>query len=158
MVNEVESHRPNDHAGGSAGRPVSAVSFAQDLLRRRPVDDEVFETFAFERKLDAGHFLGGDFERDRAGLVDEHAVAAVGEVEGDILVGLLAGRAAILVPDFDDLAVLHEGREALAQAVDALAHSERELLDDVVAPVRCLHIADAPPSARGKHAVHLPRT
>ena len=31
VVNEVLSHRPNDQAGGSAGRPVNAGVLAQDL-------------------------------------------------------------------------------------------------------------------------------
>jgi hypothetical protein len=35
-------------------------------------------------------------------------------------VGLLAARAAVLVPDVDDLAVADEGGESLAQTVDEL--------------------------------------
>jgi ABC-type Na+ efflux pump permease subunit len=63
-------------------------------------------------------------------VVDEDAVAAVGQVEGHVLVGLLAAGAAVLVPQIDDLAVLDEGREALAQPVDALADAEVELFVD----------------------------
>src|SRR5271157_5173446 len=114
------------------------------------MDQEVFEAFAFERKLHAGHFFGGHFEGNRSSLVDEYAVSSVGEVKGNILVSLLARSAAVLVVDLYDLAVLHEGREAFAQAIDAFAHSERQLLDEVVAPLRRLHETDAPPSARGK--------
>src|SRR5690606_8868249 len=65
------------------------------------------------------------------------AVAAVGKMEGDALVRLLAGGAAVGVPDLDRLAVLHQRTEALAEAVDQLAHAEIELLVHVGRAVRC---------------------
>jgi hypothetical protein len=64
-------------------------------------------------------------------IVDEHAVAAVRQVERDVLVRLLARRAAVRVPDVDRLAVLDERTEPLAEPVDELADTEVELLVDV---------------------------
>ena len=60
-------------------------------------------------------------------MVDEDPVAAVGQVKGDILVGLLAAGAAVLVPDVHHLAVLDKGGKAFAQPVDAFAHPQRKL-------------------------------
>ena len=69
-------------------------------------------------------------------MVDEDAVAARGEVERDVLVGLLTAGAAVGLPDVDGLAVLHERGEALAETVDVLADAEGELGDHVVDAVR----------------------
>ena len=44
-MKEVVSQSPNDHAGGRAGRPVSAVSPREDILGVRPIDDEVLQAF-----------------------------------------------------------------------------------------------------------------
>jgi hypothetical protein len=65
-------------------------------------------------------------------MVDEYAVAAVGQIERHILVRLLAARAAVGIPDVDLLAVLHQGSEALTEAVHDFANSQAELLADVV--------------------------
>src|SRR5690606_18357780 len=67
-------------------------------------------------------------------------VAAAGEVEGDALVRLLAGGAAVGVPDLDRLAVLHQRSEALAEAVDQFADTEVQLLVDVRRAVRCRRV------------------
>jgi hypothetical protein len=61
-------------------------------------------------------------------MVNEYPVPAVGHVEGDVLVRLLAGRAAVGVPHVDRLAVLDQRAEALTQPVHELADPERELL------------------------------
>src|SRR5690606_34224335 len=67
----------------------------------------------------------------------KHAVAAVGEMEGDALVRLLTGGSAVGVPDLHGLAVLHQRTEALAEAVDELADAQVELLVHVGRAVRC---------------------
>ena len=36
VMKDVDSHRPNDHAGGSAGRPVRAVYFSSTSLGDGP--------------------------------------------------------------------------------------------------------------------------
>jgi hypothetical protein len=50
-------------------------------------------------------------------MVDENAIAAVGQVKGDVLVGPLAAGAAVLVPQVDGLAVLDQGRETFARLI-----------------------------------------
>ena len=67
-----------------------------------------------------------DLELDPAGIVDEDAIAGVGEVERHVLVGLLRVRAAVAVPDFDRLAVLDKRTESFAQAENVLADAERQ--------------------------------
>ncbi len=62
---------------------------------------------------------------------DEDAIPAVGQIEGDVLVGLLARSAAVGVPDIDDLPVLGKGGEPFAKAMDDLANAERQLVFDV---------------------------
>jgi len=42
-------------------------------------------------------------------MVDQHAPAAVGEEEGNVLVGLFGARATVAIPDFDALTVADEG-------------------------------------------------
>ena len=54
-----------------------------------------------------------------------------------------------------DLAVLDEGREALAQAVDALAHAQAKLLVDE-APLGRIHDAHAAPAAAGDARARRP--
>src|SRR5699024_12210808 len=90
-------------------------------------------------------------------------VAAGGEVEGHVLVGLLRVRAAVGVPDVHALAVLHEGAEALAEPVDVLAHVQRELLVDVRALALDLRVADRALGRAGEQlavpeVVGVPRT
>ncbi len=70
-------------------------------------------------------------ERHPARAVDEDAEAGVGHEEGQRLVGLLAGGAAVLVPGVDRLAVLDEGAEALTEAVDVGADRQGEALHQV---------------------------
>jgi len=45
----------------------------------------------------------------------------IGQIERNVLVSLLAGRAAVLIPDVYDLTVFDERCEAFAQTIDALA-------------------------------------
>ena len=98
-------------------------------------------------------------------MVDEQAVAPAGQVEGDVLVGLLGGGAAVLVPDLDALAIFRQGTEALAQAVDRLAHVHlhlaphvrvlRPLVVVVAVPV-LLDVGQILPLAGGQLPVPLP--
>ena len=111
----------------------------QDVLRRRTVDDEVLQRLALDAELRAGHGLRGHLERHAAGMVHEHPVARVGEVERHVLVRLLAGGTAVGVPDLDALAVLDEGTEALTEAVHVVVDAEVELLAYVVRAARGLH-------------------
>ena len=90
-------------------------------------------------------------KRDQLGVVDEDAVAAVGEVERHVLVRLLARRAAVGVPDVDRLAVLDERAEALAEPVHVLADGEGQLLVHVTMPVRIGDHTDAPRRRARQH-------
>ncbi len=146
---QPEAEGPGGRQRGAAGERGQA---GEDLFRRRPGDHEILQALAGDAELHARHLLRGDLEGDRAGLVDEHAVAAVRQIKRHALVGLLARGAAVLVGVLHHLAVFHEGGEALAQAVNALADAKRELLvDKRVAPV-ALEIAHAAPAAAGQHA------
>ena len=121
---EPEAVRPLGHERRPAGEPRVAV---EHLGGRRPGDHEVLERLARDRELHLLDRLGSDLERDVPRVVHEHAVPAVREVERHVLVGLLAGRAAVGVPDVDGLPVLHERPEPFAEPVDELADAEREL-------------------------------
>src|SRR5665647_1028963 len=64
-------------------------------------------------------------------MVDQHAIAAVRQVERNVLVSLLAGGTAVGVPYVHDLAVLDQRSEALAEPVDELAHAQGQLFMNV---------------------------
>ncbi len=121
---EPQPVRPLGHARGAAREPRVAV---EHLGRRRTRDDEVLERLARHRELHLLDRLGAHLERHVPGVVHEHAVAPVREVERHVLVGLLARRAAVGVPDVHGLAVLHERTEALPETVHELADAERQL-------------------------------
>src|SRR5262249_8892565 len=104
-------------------------------------------------ELHAGDFLRSDLEGDVFRVIDEDTVAPVGQVEGNILVRLLAARAAVFVPHLDHLPVLHEGGKAFAEAVHALAHAEAELLMHVGAFPRHLDVAHPARPAPGDDAI-----
>ena len=130
---QPQAVRPRRHDRRPPGERRVAI---EDLLGRGPGDHEVLEHFARDRELHALDRLRADLERDVPGVVHEHAVAAVGQVERHVLVRLLARGAAVGVPDLDRLAVLHQRAEALAQPVDELADAEVELLVDEGVRVR----------------------
>src|SRR6185503_6579044 len=121
---EPQAERPRGRQRGPTGE---RGVLAEYLRRRRAVDHEVLERLAGDAELHARDVLRADLERDAAGVVDEHAVAARGEIERNVLVGELAARAAVLVPDVDRLAVLDQRTEPFAEAIDGLADAEREL-------------------------------
>ena len=125
---QPQAEGPRRRQRGPAGQPGVAV---EDVLGRRAVDDQIFEGLAFDREADLRHEFRADLERHSFRLVDEHAPAAVGEEEGNVLVGLLGARAAVAIPDFDDLAVLDERRETLAEPIDEVADAEIEPFEDV---------------------------
>ena len=113
---------------GLAGQVGVGVENRLEILT---ADHGVAHFLARHGELHAGDLFGADFEADLARIVDEQAVLPVGQVERDVLVGLLGAGAAVLVPDVDGLAVLDEVGEAFAKAVDLLAHTEVELFGDV---------------------------
>jgi hypothetical protein len=122
---EPQPERPGWGQGwpaDEAGKPL------QHFLGSRAIDDEVLERLARDAEADPVDPLCGDLELDPSRLVDEDAVASVGQVEGHILVGLFRAGTAIAVPHVDRLAVLDERAEAFAEAVDVLAHAERKSL------------------------------
>ena len=63
---EPQTERPRRR---QPGRPVRAVSLPKNLFRCRPVNQEVFKPFTFERELDPRHLFGrnlkGDWDRFR---------------------------------------------------------------------------------------------
>jgi hypothetical protein len=92
--------------------------------------------------------------RHRTGVVDKDSIAAIRQVERNTLVSLIAAGAAVLVPSFDDLPVLDEGRETLAESVDVLADSEIELFDNLPAAIFSLDVSRAAKTAsRVSHAI-----
>ena len=99
----------------------------EHLLHVGAADDHEVDLLARHGELHARDLLGADLIRDRARVVDEHAVVAVRHIERDALVGDFGAGAAVLVPGFDALAVLHKRGEALAEAVDLLADVEIHL-------------------------------
>ncbi len=131
---EPEAEGPGRGEGGPAGEGGVAV---EHFLGGGAVDEEVVELLAGDAELDALDLFRADLKRDQLGVVDKDAVAAVGHVEGNVLVGQLAAGAAVVVPDVDDLAVFDKGGEAFAEAVDALADAEIELLDGEAALRAC---------------------
>lgn len=72
--------------------------------RRITIDEKVLERFACDRCAHATDFGCADVKLDFAGVVDEHAVAAVGYIERDAFIGLLGACAAVSVPDCNPLA------------------------------------------------------
>ena len=115
---------PGRGQGGPAGQGGVVL---QHGLRFPAADDHEAELLAGDAELDAGDVLAAHLKADRAAVVDQDAVTPVGQVEGDVLVADLAGGAAVLVPDIHHLAVFYKGGEALAQAVDLLAHVHLQL-------------------------------
>ena len=125
---EPQAVRPGRHLRGPADELGVPLEHARG---RAAVDHEVLERLAGHRELHALDRLGPDLVRDVPGVVHEHAVAAIGEVEGHVLVRLLRRRAAVGVPDVDRLAVLDERSEPLAQPVDEFTDAQRQLLQRV---------------------------
>ncbi|MNB86619.1 hypothetical protein D3C75_335700 [compost metagenome] len=60
-------------------------------------------------------------------MVNENAVAFAGHIERNVLVGLLRAGTAILVPEINNLSVLHKRSEALAQPVYIFAYADIQL-------------------------------
>ncbi len=107
---------------------------------------------AFDAKLHARDFLGRNFERDIFGVVDQHAIAAIRQIERHIFVGLFAAGAAIAIPAINDLAVFDKGGKTLAQAVDVFAYAKRELFVHEVTLALDLGNAHSARSARRNRA------
>ena len=103
-------------------------------------DDHIIQLFAGHAELHSRHVLGGDLKADGAAVIDQHTVAAVGQVERNVFITDLAGRAAVLVPDVHHLTVLDKIREPLAQTVDLFAHIQLQLCTDK-RTFRCFHVA-----------------
>ena len=80
---------------------------------------------------------------------------AIGQEERDVLVGLIAAGAAVAVPDLDRLAVLDEGGEALAEAIDVDADGKVETLEEMRCPGSAVDgVAGFPGVAAGEaHAI-----
>ena len=115
---------PGRHVGGAAHQRGVTV---EDLLGGRAIDHAEVDGFAGNGELHGLRVLGTDLERDVAAVVHQHAIAVRGHVERNILIPLLGGGAAILVPNVDGLAVLHIRAEALAETVNVLADAEMQL-------------------------------
>ena len=65
-------------------------------------------------------------------MVDQHAVATVGQVERDILVRLFGTGAAVAVPGFYRLAITHQCGKALAQAINRFTDAQIQALEHVI--------------------------
>lgn len=75
---QPQTKRPCRRQRRAAGELRIAV---KHRFRRRAVDDEVLEVFAFNAELDFRDFLRAHLEGDALRMVDQHAVAAVGQIE-----------------------------------------------------------------------------
>ena len=114
----------------------------QHLFRGWAVDNEVFQILAFHAELHLGDFLRANLEGDVFRVIHQHAIAAVGQVERNIFVGLFGTGAAVFIPGFDVLAVAHQRGKALTQAVNGFTHTKVQTLEHVVAiVVAVLHVA-----------------
>ena len=65
-------------------------------------------------------------------MVDQHAIATVGHIKRDVLIGLFGAGAAIAVPGFYRLTITHQRGKALAQTVNRLADAQIQALEHVV--------------------------
>ncbi len=111
-------------------------------FRRRAIDHEVLKVFTFHAKLDFRDLLRAHLEGDALRVIDQHAVAAVGQVERNVFIGLLGAGAAVFVPGFYRLAVAHQVGKALAETVDGFADTEVEALKQIIAlGLTILHVA-----------------
>src|SRR5208337_4990205 len=77
----------------------------------------------------------------------KHTVAGARYVEGNVLVGLFAARAPVLVPHVHGLPVLDKGREPLTESVHAFTDPQGELLPHVGRPVHVDQVARASAAA-----------
>ena len=126
---QPQPEAPGRGQRGPAGEGGVPLQYALGVAA---VDHVVGHALALLAELHPLHLLAGHLEADVAAALHQHAIAPVGHVEGHVLVGQLAGGAAVAVPDVHHLAVLHVGGEALAQAVHPLAHVQVQRFDHVV--------------------------
>ena len=114
----------------------------QDRFWRRAVDHKILQIFALDAELYFGDLLRADFKRHIFRMVDQHAVAAVGEIERNIFVGLLGAGAAVAVPGIDLLTVAHQGGKALTEAINFFPDAQIQTFEQIVAiRVAVLHVA-----------------
>ena len=73
----------------------TSVRRSRYLEWRRPVDHEVFQIAVGHRHVDSGNLLTPNLDLNFTRVVDEDTVVPVGDIEGDTLVCLVAGRATI---------------------------------------------------------------
>ncbi len=125
---QPQAKRPGGRQGRAAGERGVA---REDFLGSRAVDEEILQHFARHAELYALDFFRGHLQRYPLGMIDKHSIAAIGEIKGDILIGLLTAGAAVFIPQIDHLAVFDKGGEALSQPVDTFAHTQSQLLVDV---------------------------
>ena len=104
-------------------------------------DDHEIQLLSRHGELHPGDHLGADLIRDLPAGVYQHAVALVGQIEGDIFISDLRTGAAVLIPHVHHLSVFHKGRKALAQAVDLFADVQIHLATHK-GPFRGFHGAD----------------
>gem|GEM_PF-4099364 len=151
---QPQAERPRRRQSGTTGQ---RRIFFQYVFHRRPVDDEIFQNLPFHAELRLRHFFRGDLERDEFRMVDEHAVAAVGDVKRHVFVRLFRARAAVAVPDVDRLAVFDERRKPFAEAVHAFADAEVEFFPHPPSAVVRTDVSrGAHPAARHASAARPP--
>jgi len=125
---EPQTKRPRRGQRGAPGKRRVTV---QNILGGGAIDHVVGQFLARHAELHALHLLRSHLKGDLFRVRDEDAIPAVGQIERDVLVSLLARGAAVGVPDIDDLPVLGKGGEPFAEAVDDLANAKRQLVLDV---------------------------
>jgi len=149
---QPQAERPFRRQGRAAAEPRVLL---QGIFHGRPAEEVVVQAMLFHAELDARDMVRADLKRHATGMVDQQAVPLAGEVEGDVLVGVLGIGAAVLIPHVDRLAVLDQRAETLAQAVDRLADRQRELLAQV-SPAILLQQGDGLRLAAGQRAAIAP--
>ena len=99
--------------------------------RTAAADEIIIQPLSLHGKLYPLHLLAGDLKGHVSHIIHQNAVSFVGHIERNILIGDLAGSAAVLIPHFHDLPVLHKRREPLAQSVDIFIHINGKLFQHI---------------------------
>ena len=91
----------------------------------------IIQPLSLHRKLKSFHLLAGDFIGHIPLIVYQNPIALAGNVEGNILIGNLAGRSSVLIPHIHYLSVFHKRRKPFAQAIHIFSHVKRKLLQHI---------------------------
>ena len=86
----------------------------------------VNEFLTFSGKLYPLDFFTGHFKTYISGIFNENAIAAVGHIKRNVLIGKLRGGSTVCIPHINALTVFHIGCETFSQTVDIFADIKHE--------------------------------